>query len=362
MPAAGDLLTSFAFVISLLVGGCGSGGGDMAGVDSGGTGSFAVGTISGFGSIIVNDIRYDERGAVVQDAYGLPRTASDLRLGMIVEVEGSQLSSAPSGSLYTREGVASEVRIAAEIVGPLQALDVATSQLVVLGQTIDVTAATVFGDELTGGLPAIAVLPPGSLLEVHGYPNQANGDRYAATRIDIRLAAEEYRLIGIVRNLDAGARRFSVGGAWIDYEALDAAEALAAGVVEGGLARLRLGTVPRGDGTWAMLQSESAAPQLSDREDVDIEGTVTGYDGTARFAVNGIPVDASNATIEGRIGSGPAPGSRSKVKSAPAPSLQVSSGSRKRRRPHHRRRVDAFPSTVPSPLLPSKPGRCECAA
>ena len=203
-----SFLSRILVVLALAVGGCGSGGGDVAGVDSGGTGSFAVGTISGFGSVVVNDIRYDDRAAVVSDAYGVARAPSDLRLGMVVEVEGSALTAAPAGSLHAREGAANAIRVAAEIVGPLQGLDIAASQLIVLGQTVDVTPATVFGDELTGGLAAIGALPPGSVLEVHGYPNQSNGDRYAATRIDIRVSAEEYRLVGIVRNLDANARRF----------------------------------------------------------------------------------------------------------------------------------------------------------
>ena len=300
-----SFFSRFVLVVALALAGCG-GGGELAGVDSGGTGSFAVGTISGFGSVVVNDIRYDDRAATVQDAYGTVRTRAELRLGMVVEVEGSALTTAPAGSLHEREGVASEIRISAEIVGPLLALDPAASQLVVLGQTVEVSPTTIFGDELAGGLATIAQLPPGSVLEVHGYPGHANSDRYLATRIDVRLVAEEYRLVGIVRNLDAGARRFSVGEAWIDYAALGNDEAQAAGVVEGGLARLRLGTMPRGDGTWAMLQAESAAPQWPDRDNVDIEGPVNDVSGDNSFEVNGVPVDSSNAIVppDLQIGSG----------------------------------------------------------
>ncbi len=43
--------------------GCGGGGSDVAGLSSGGTGSFTSGTISGLGSIIVNGIRYDDTNA-----------------------------------------------------------------------------------------------------------------------------------------------------------------------------------------------------------------------------------------------------------------------------------------------------------
>ncbi|MFN7288027.1 MAG: hypothetical protein ACK5SV_02725, partial [Burkholderiales bacterium] len=44
------------------VAGCGGGGGDLAGIGSGGTGSFTTGVITGLGSIIVNGVRYDDSG------------------------------------------------------------------------------------------------------------------------------------------------------------------------------------------------------------------------------------------------------------------------------------------------------------
>ncbi len=40
----------------LALAGCGGGGGDVAGVGSGGTGSFASGPIQGFGSIVVGQV------------------------------------------------------------------------------------------------------------------------------------------------------------------------------------------------------------------------------------------------------------------------------------------------------------------
>ena len=91
------LLARVGLLASIALAGCGGGGGDIAGVDSGGTGSFAVGTIGGFGSIVVNDIRYDDSGATVQDAYGRSRAKGDLRLGMVVAIEGSVLAAAPAG-------------------------------------------------------------------------------------------------------------------------------------------------------------------------------------------------------------------------------------------------------------------------
>ena len=64
--------------------GCGGGGLDIAGISSGGTGSFTSGSISGLGSIIVNGIRYDDSSASVS---GSVDSASALRPGMVVTLE-----------------------------------------------------------------------------------------------------------------------------------------------------------------------------------------------------------------------------------------------------------------------------------
>src|SRR5690349_10437722 len=76
----------------LVVAGCGGDGG----VDSGGTGaspqSFASGPITGFGSVIVAGVHFDESSAQVQDADGNTRPASGLQLGMTVDVRGGAIA------------------------------------------------------------------------------------------------------------------------------------------------------------------------------------------------------------------------------------------------------------------------------
>ena len=60
---------------ALTIAACG-GGSDSAAVGSGGTGSFSVGTITGFGSVFVNGQRYDDSSASVSDEDG-PRSRTD---------------------------------------------------------------------------------------------------------------------------------------------------------------------------------------------------------------------------------------------------------------------------------------------
>ncbi|MFD2452572.1 hypothetical protein [Ideonella paludis] len=55
------------------------------------TGSFTSGAISGFGSIIVNGVRFDDSGAQVYDDDGNRRGSDDLKLGAHVEIEASRI-------------------------------------------------------------------------------------------------------------------------------------------------------------------------------------------------------------------------------------------------------------------------------
>jgi Domain of unknown function (DUF5666) len=143
-----------------LLGGCG-------GVDSGGTGTgaastYAVGPITGFGSIIVNGVRYDDASAVIDDDNddGRVRSSADLKLGMRAEVQASAITVSAGVSSAT----ASSIRVHSEIVGPVEAIDPVNARLSVLGQTVDVVATTVFDASLTSGLSSLV---PGDVIEVY---------------------------------------------------------------------------------------------------------------------------------------------------------------------------------------------------
>src|SRR4051812_46921799 len=85
-----------------LLAGCGGGGGDAATSPLGGSSSssgtsFAAGTIAGFGSVIVNGVRFDDSKAKVSDDDGGAAASSALRLGMQVEIQGGAVSDDGSG-------------------------------------------------------------------------------------------------------------------------------------------------------------------------------------------------------------------------------------------------------------------------
>ena len=273
-----------AFVLLTVAAGCG-------GVDSGGTGgapsTFASGTITGFGSIVVTAIHFDDRSASVHDGDGNARSRDDLRLGMTVEASGGALFVDADGN---DASTATSIVFTSAIVGPVEANDTAARTLTVLGQPVDVASTTVFDDALVGGQAALSL---GDVVEVYGNLDVATG-RFAATRIERKSAAATYRLRGVVANLDASTRTFSIGGARIGYGALPAA-AIPSTLANGNFVRVALAVVPGAGGVWAAIRIDDGSPRIDDRDRAKVDGLISALTSTTQFSVDGTPVDARNA-------------------------------------------------------------------
>ena len=261
------------------------------GVDSGGTGgAVAVGPISGFGSIIVNGVRFDDSSPtlLIQDDAGNTRMHADLQLGTMTEVEGSGLTVAAG----VASAIASSIRIVSDIVGPVGAVDVGAGTFTVLGQVVVVTPATAFDARVPGGLAGIAV---GGVVQVFGRYDAAR-QRYTATRIELAANPAAYKLRGPVSAIDPVAMTLTIGGQTIDYSRLGAASV--ANVTVGTLVRARLQIAPPG-GIWIASALQAGALSLPDRVAAQVEGRISSWSSTRRFSVEGIPVDASGATFNG---------------------------------------------------------------
>ena len=282
----GQLIAQLACTAALLAG-CG-GGGD-AGPSSGGTGaaapasSFAAGPITGFGSIIVNGVRFDDSAAVVTDDEGGASSKDLLRLGMTATVKGGAISDDGTGA----RARASEISFGAAVVGPVSAVNAAAKNLVVLGQTVLVLDTTVIDARLVGGFAGIAV---GSVLEVHGTLD-ATTRSITATRLEPTVAVAGYKLRGIVAGLDTTAKTFTIGSALISYAGVTA---VPANLANGLLLRVRLQTAQVA-GAWVATRLGDARPHVADADEAHLEGSITAFTSSAAFSVNGIPVDATNA-------------------------------------------------------------------
>jgi hypothetical protein len=257
--------------------GCGGGGGDS----SAATGSaFTMGTISGFGSIIVDGVRFDDSRAQVVDDDDQPHDRGELKLGMTVEVLSDRVQGV--------NALARHIRFGAEIVGPVEVIDVAAKQLTVLAQIVEVSDTTVFDDSLAGGLAALAV---GDIVEVHAQFNTPVAATCQAHREEAR--AKFFRLRR-GRALDTGAKTFKIGGATISYSQIAAGD-LPPNLGNGLPVRVRLQTTAVA-GVWQAVSIRSGVRKVEDHDEARVRGVVTAFTDITSFSVNGLPVTTSAST------------------------------------------------------------------
>ena len=280
--------------LGLLAGGCG-GGTDVAGVGTGGTGqiasSFTTGSISGFGSVIVNGIRYDDTAARILDDGGRTRAASQLAIGMVVEIEGRADESAGTGSADT-------VRVVSGLRGPIASIDGANRRFTVLGVVVQTGTATAF--PAGGGFAGLAI---GASVEVFGFPDDTTGV-LRASLVLARSSADSdppLQLRGTIASFVSGGSTFKIGPLTIDYR-LATIENLPSGGLRNGLAVRLEGTRAVVGDTWRpdrlVVLTQTAG---SDGRVARIEGTISAYESVSRFLVAGLPVDASGATFSGGV-------------------------------------------------------------
>jgi hypothetical protein len=293
-PGLASLLVALTLAGSLASCGGGSSGTETA-ADPGtlASTSYAQGPVSGFGSVIVGGVRFDDSVAKVLDEDGSAMSLSAVKLGTMVQVDAGKLSVDASTSQSTAQ--ARQFRIGRELLGPVGSIDKAASTLKVLDQTVVVTTSTVFDSTLAGGLSALTV---GAVIEVHGIPDPIKGN-ITATRIEPKLAAPAYALRGTVAALDATAKTFKLGGATISYAGVAAAD-LAPNLANGVLVRALLKPAPVA-GVWAALTVRSGVRAPAEGSpaprDAHVEGVITAFTSSASFEVNGLKVDASKATF-----------------------------------------------------------------
>ena len=287
-PAQGLLTLLCAAAVVAACGGGGSSTDTAAGSTST---AFAAGPITGFGSVIVNGVRFDDSAASVTDDDGSAHRADELRLGMMAEVESAAITADSTGS----HGAATAIRFGPEIVGPVVSIAVDGSSLVVLGETVKVTAATLFDDRLVGGLAALTA--GSSIVEVHGVLDVTTGT-YTATRIEPKPNAPFFKLRGVVSNIDKTAHTFRVGTGTetISYDAIKAT--VPAALDNGLLVRVRLQTTKVGN-NWVAATVVSGVRKIEDHNEAELEGTITAssFATDRKFSVNGVAVDASTATF-----------------------------------------------------------------
>jgi Domain of unknown function (DUF5666) len=293
-------MISLAVAAALAMCGCGGGGGGTTATPSGVAKAISSGVITtvdaGTGSaaaaaqlaktITVNNTTFALAGAPVtmDDVDGA--VVTDPKPGMVAEVTGDV-----SGGGNT--GTASAVIIQDSIKGPVASIDPDYRSLVVLGQTITLDAATIFGN-----VSSATRLKSSDMVVIHGLTDSAG--TITATRVE--KLGEQFvpdvtplKVRGTVTSVtgSTSGSSFTIGSLTVQTTG-----ALPGGVVEGAVVQVKgTAAVPEGPLTARRIKVKNV--HVADTASVEIDGYVTDFVSASSFTVGGIPVDCSGVTVTG---------------------------------------------------------------
>jgi Domain of unknown function (DUF5666) len=252
-----------------------------------GTGSpmVTIGTVTRFGSVIVNGFEWNsDRAKVIVN--GKPASvAAGLRLGMIVRVEGNR---AVDGS---NTGIANTIQHESDLVGPIDRASLQTvgqeAKFSVAGQPIFADKGTVFE-----GFNQLAALGEGDQLEVSGYRDRF----YALHATWIRKSTDDTNILKVKGVASAVTdKSFKVEGMTVRYPKELAIRA--SGIREGTFVALSGKTVA-GDGMTMFASSLtpiSVAVSLPEDTPVIMEGLIKSVS-AAGFTMHNRPIVIGSGT------------------------------------------------------------------
>lgn len=289
---------ALAAALSFTLAACGGGGAD------GGTGGTGVssGTVTGFGSIFVNGVKFSTGSATFRRDDN-PSSESELKIGMNVEVRGSISSST--------NGTATLVEVEEAVRGSLEAAPLGTpaagATMVILGQTVRVDETTLIDNNVcdTGELcttlaQRLAAMDTGDIFEVHGARNSDGS--IGATFIERKSPPPVlFSVRGQVNNHDHATRTFGVGALIVNYGVI--------GTIIGDMPAPSgnnwntlfvevKGNTCTGSPVCGTLTAAKVEPEglgVAEATQAEYEGFVTDFTSSSSFRVGTVPV----VTIDG---------------------------------------------------------------
>jgi len=286
---AGSLIMITAAIVAC--GGSGMGmGNSAAGVSTGtssGTTMVSVGTITGFGSVLMNGLEFQTTSATIS-IDGQSAMQGDLHAGDIVQVKGHHDSS-------KNQDIADEIDFRGNIEGPVTAIDTGAQSLAVLDQTVVVTADTSFDDAINPA--SLAGISAGDILEISGM-TAADGTVHA-TRIERKPAGTGFQVIGTAASTDAMAKTLMTNALVVNFSAATLMDFPSTGPKDGDRVEAT-GTAVDSSGallatrlelrTGEDFKADAGAPS-------EIEGLITRFASATDFDVSGRPVTTSSSTV-----------------------------------------------------------------
>lgn len=259
--------------------GGGSDSGSSAGIDASGSPIASQGTIDGFGSVIVNGIRFDSSKATIL-INGQSATEDDLRVGYQVKVTGNL----DANNL----GIADKIEYFPELIGEISEIDRDANQIQVLNRRVQINHRTLFASNITPN--DIRGLALGNKVLVNG---QLNAQQILiATRIE--FSSDLVQLGGVISNLDLANQRFNLQDTLVNYGG--------ANLVNINQLSNNLRVSVRGskdvNGNIQAQQIFNLKTEFESKvKKAEIEGRVTRFISTTDFDVNGVPCTSTTQTL-----------------------------------------------------------------
>ena len=249
----------------------------------------AIGSITGFGSVHVNGVKFETTSAKIT-VNGQAATQSDLKVGEVVTVHGHHDDSSD-------QDMADSVEFRDNVQGPVSMIDMTAGTLVVLGQNVIVSTDTSFGDTI---MPAsLAGLAVNDIVEVSGMP-AANGDIHA-TRMEKKAAGAPFEVTGVAASTDSTAKTLKINALTVDFSAATLVGFPPTGPKDGDRVEATgtsLGSAGELTATRLELLTDDEFGQ--ENEEGEIEGLITRFASATDFDVAGHPVTTSaSTTFEG---------------------------------------------------------------
>jgi hypothetical protein len=263
------LLLVLSILLTLALNSCGVIGSDeFAGGGIGGTGKH-TGVISGFGSVFVNEIKFDTTStSIIADDESV--TEDSLRVGMKIQLEAIGTS-------------ALSILFEPELRGPIESIDTVYSTLSALGQNIVIGSTTIFD-----GINSINDLQAGENIVVSGFFNSAGN--ILATYIGLEDPnLLEFKLQGTVLIHDPVNKTFNINSLAVDYSLVQDPP----DINTGSFVQIK-GFMP--GYTFMANELEEPPPFASDGEEFEMEGVITHVTSVSEFEVNGLRVQTNVQT------------------------------------------------------------------
>jgi hypothetical protein len=291
----GFILALFSILL-LISCGSGGGGGMTAGGGIGGTGIISSGTITAFGSIVLNGTEFDTSNAAIivngkEIGVGDEFVRDNLDIGRVVTVEGT-------GNLDDISADATRVIYNDNVRGPVESIhdiDTTTKEIVVLGQIVIVNVVT----KLKG--TAFDTIAQNDLVEVSGLVDDTGAIR--ATFLEKTgefIPGNVVGVTGFIVNLDIDLKTFEVNDLRVDYSLILSGD-LPQGFADGLLVEVE-GTLDAAGGEM-LAASIELGDEIGDgnSDQIEVLGFVTDIGSAFEFTVGNqvVQFDATTLFVDG---------------------------------------------------------------